>query len=204
MSTSLTPPRLNRVAKRNQTRAALLDAAATMFAARGIHATTLDAIAETAGLTKGAVYSNFAGKDALIQALLETRAERDGQRWMAAFANADDGDRLTSVADVASSSMHSDREWIALEMQFHLYALHNEAAREKLASHYARVRQAIATAIAGQAGLTEPELVTVSRGLPALSLGLGILAQLESNALSVAVWRELLERMIVGVKAGLS
>ena len=41
-----------------------------MFLRRGFHAASLDEIAEEAGYTKGAVYSNFAGKDDLFLALL--------------------------------------------------------------------------------------------------------------------------------------
>ncbi len=46
-----------------QTRSDLIAAARSVFLARGFHQATLDEIAEQAGYTKGAVYSNFAGKD---------------------------------------------------------------------------------------------------------------------------------------------
>jgi AcrR family transcriptional regulator len=51
-----------------QTRAELIAAAREVFLARGFHAATLEEIAERAGYTKGAVYSNFAGKDDLFRA----------------------------------------------------------------------------------------------------------------------------------------
>ena len=53
-----------------QTRADLIAAARQVFLARGFHPATLDEIAEQAGYTKGAVYSNFAGKDDLFLAVL--------------------------------------------------------------------------------------------------------------------------------------
>ncbi len=43
-------------------------AARTVFLRRGFHGASLDEIAEEAGYTKGAVYSNFAGKDDLYLA----------------------------------------------------------------------------------------------------------------------------------------
>ena len=61
--------------KKAQTRQRLLDAAATVFARRGIVAASLDEIAEEAGLTKGAVYSNFDGKDDLVDSLLHERLD---------------------------------------------------------------------------------------------------------------------------------
>src|SRR5262249_35827039 len=42
-----------------------------VFLRRGFHAASLDEIADEAGFTKGAVYSNFAGKDDLFLAMLE-------------------------------------------------------------------------------------------------------------------------------------
>jgi AcrR family transcriptional regulator len=50
---------------RAETRRRIIDAATTVFARQSIAATSLNDIAAEAGLTKGAVYSNFAGRDVL-------------------------------------------------------------------------------------------------------------------------------------------
>ena len=68
-----TPERLSREEKKARTRAQLIDAAATVFARRGFVAASLDEVAEEAGLTKGAVYSNFDSKDDLFQAVMDDR-----------------------------------------------------------------------------------------------------------------------------------
>jgi AcrR family transcriptional regulator len=65
---------LSREERKLQTRAAIVDAAATLFARDGIEATSLDRIAGTIGLTKGAVYSTFASKDDLIDAVADSRS----------------------------------------------------------------------------------------------------------------------------------
>lgn len=57
--------------KRALTRQKLIDAAAQAIAAKGFSATTLDEIAARAGLTKGAIYDNFASKDELFFAVIE-------------------------------------------------------------------------------------------------------------------------------------
>ena len=54
-------------------RRALLDAAAAVFARQGIEAASLDEVAAEAGFTKGAIYSNFDGKEGLIDALVADR-----------------------------------------------------------------------------------------------------------------------------------
>ena len=41
-----------------------------MFSERGIGGASIEAIAAAAGLTRGAVYSNFAGEEELIIAML--------------------------------------------------------------------------------------------------------------------------------------
>jgi AcrR family transcriptional regulator len=55
---------------RTGTRAKLFQAAASLIAAQGLHATTIDQIVERAGVAKGTVYYHFKGKDELFQALL--------------------------------------------------------------------------------------------------------------------------------------
>src|SRR5215207_2242026 len=57
--------------RRAETRQRLLDAAADLFATRGIEASSVDAIAERAERTSGAIYDHFGGKEGLLFALLE-------------------------------------------------------------------------------------------------------------------------------------
>lgn len=63
--------RLTRVESQAQTRQKLLDAARDMFSRDGYAATSIDRIADAAGFSKGAVYSNFAGKEAIFLEVLE-------------------------------------------------------------------------------------------------------------------------------------
>ena len=68
--------RVTRSERKARTRASCSLAARTVFLRRGFHGASLDEIAEEAGYTKGAVYSNFAGKDDLYLALLGAHYER--------------------------------------------------------------------------------------------------------------------------------
>jgi AcrR family transcriptional regulator len=52
--------------KRQRTRAALIEAALAIAAEQGFEAVTLNAVAARAGMTKGAVYSNFRSKAQLL------------------------------------------------------------------------------------------------------------------------------------------
>lgn len=54
-----------------QTREQILEAAEQVFLANGVAQTSLDQVAEGAGVTRGAIYWHFADKKALFRALLE-------------------------------------------------------------------------------------------------------------------------------------
>ena len=75
-------PVATRVARRTQaerteaTTAALVDAARELFARDGYDATSLDAVAARAGVTKGAVYHHFDGKPQLFEAVFSREIER--------------------------------------------------------------------------------------------------------------------------------
>jgi len=57
--------------KRARTRAKLLEAARDLIRERGYERTTLQAVAERAGMTSGAIYGNFKNRDDLFIALAE-------------------------------------------------------------------------------------------------------------------------------------
>src|SRR5262245_38746350 len=74
--------RLSRLERKSQTRAELLRAARVVFLRRGFHGASVDEIAEEAGYTKGAVYSNFAGKDDLYLAVLDAHYEERTEAYV--------------------------------------------------------------------------------------------------------------------------
>jgi len=58
--------------KRERTRAALLEAARALIRERGYERTTLEKVAQRAGMTTGAIYGNFKNRDELFIALGQT------------------------------------------------------------------------------------------------------------------------------------
>lgn len=57
-------------------RAALVDAAQHLFMERGFEATSIDAIAQAAGVAKVTVYSHFSGKAELFEAAIRTKCDQ--------------------------------------------------------------------------------------------------------------------------------
>ncbi len=68
-----------RVARRAGTRELIMDAATELFAGRGVTSTSIDEIAERAGIAKGSVYYNFESKAGLVEAVFARSSERFSQ-----------------------------------------------------------------------------------------------------------------------------
>lgn len=67
----------------------ILDAATACFSERGIHATTMQDICQRAGLSPGAVYCWFTGKEAIIDAVADERHARERDMLQAAATEGD-------------------------------------------------------------------------------------------------------------------
>jgi AcrR family transcriptional regulator len=120
--------RLTPEKRRAMTRDVLLDAAAEIFAERGFHGATLDQIADAAGFSKGAVYHNFASKDDLFLALIQRQSDAIVQ----GYADLEDPEDVTALADVyLSREGDLTKDW-ALVTEFDLYALRNPEVHERL------------------------------------------------------------------------
>jgi AcrR family transcriptional regulator len=134
--------------RRLETREELFAAAARVFARRGFHGTSLDAIAEEAGFSRGAVYYNFADKDELFLELLDRRCAERSQDLREVFADTDADVDATSrqaqlAADHALDAMTGDPEWRALYLEFLAHAARDAAFRRRFSKRTAEMRGAL-------------------------------------------------------------
>jgi AcrR family transcriptional regulator len=144
--------RTPRQEKRAQTRAALLDAAERLWAKHGIRGASLDEIAAQAGMTKGAVYSNFAGKTDLILALLDRYTQLElGHRTSSALR-----DTGRAPADrCADAGRHFARRLSAEEtrmkalllMELWLFGMRDFSAGWRIADWYQNHREGLAAGL---------------------------------------------------------
>jgi AcrR family transcriptional regulator len=134
--------------RRAQTTRRLLDAAADVFAQRGFHAATLDDIADAAGYTKGAVYANFAGKDALFLALLDRHLDDQVAQIDRMLAAPSDADLRAELRDASEEQLATGGSFGLLTLEFWLYAARDATARDALAARYRRIRDRLAAVIA--------------------------------------------------------
>ena len=141
--------RLTRAEAREQTRERLLAAAAQVFARRGFAAASVEEIAEAAGFSIGALYSNFGSKeDLFLQMSADYRARAVAR---AAQALQEHGTGTGAVAAELSrlltEATDKDAALVLLYSEFWLYAMRNPDARPDLAEQLNAPRRALETLI---------------------------------------------------------
>src|SRR6476659_3373086 len=132
--------------RRAETRARLIAAAADLFARKGFHAVSAEAVADAADRTTGALYSHFGGKDGLLLALVETWLEESAIRIASIVDEATDLDgRLRALwrGFTAPHDEHGDA-WILLEFELWLHAVREPVVAGRLAERYATYRAQLA------------------------------------------------------------
>jgi AcrR family transcriptional regulator len=121
-----------------------------VFARDGFHAATLDDIAAEAGLTKGAVYSNFSGKRELFLALLEEQVTRRARiaRSLLLDMPREPGHEASSMTAALAGRLGQlsaeEPGWQLLFIEFWLYAMRDPDAHRLLAATRRRLREDIA------------------------------------------------------------
>ena len=135
--------------RRARTRQALLDAAAVLFAERGVEGASVDAIAERADRTSGALYDHFGSKDGLLYALLEGWVDDIAAVTGAELSTATTLDeRMAILWRNVVDPVAGDGRWIALEHELWSYAARDDEARRYLARRYGAIWDAVGEGVA--------------------------------------------------------
>jgi AcrR family transcriptional regulator len=140
--------RLTRAQQQAQTRKRVLDAADEVFARRGFYAAGLEEIAEQAGFTRGAVYSNFRSKDDLALAIIEQRI-----KTVIALLDEVAAASKATVADAQAASLRfsellaGDRDWGPLFLEFVTHAARHAELAARMTGLYRGLADSIATVL---------------------------------------------------------
>lgn len=135
--------------QREEVRARIIVAAEKEFMARGYAATTMSGVAERAGYTKGAVYSNFESKAELFVSLIMGRFPRVLDEQVADVSGAVAPDeveqdaRVRLLAERLTLLTARDTAWHVLIMELAILAVHDEQA----AALYRRSRELVSAMI---------------------------------------------------------
>ncbi|MHB1517161.1 MAG: TetR/AcrR family transcriptional regulator [Acidimicrobiales bacterium] len=132
----------------------------------------MEEVAEEAGFSKGAVYSNFATKEELFLTLFEERTEQKLKLIDDVVSRAESlegrahegGERLATVIE-------RNRDWCLLFMEFWASAVRDPAIRRKFAAHYDAMRSRVAAVVEMQA-----QELGVTLSMPAADVATGLIA----------------------------
>lgn len=146
---------------RDETRSRLFEAAAEVFEERGIGAASVEAIAEAAGFTRGAFYSNFSDKDDLIMSMLEDHVAQTMTRHMDLLAeHRDPIDFVTALKAMDRTQQDPLGRLPLLHIELILYVARSAAHRPVLAQRLQGRRDMVTRIVAGTTpSLGEPERI---------------------------------------------
>jgi AcrR family transcriptional regulator len=181
--------RLDRRAMKERTRDRLLDAAAVIFARRGIEAASLDEVAEAAGYTKGAIYSNFAGKTDLIAALMDRRIMQQAAVAEVELEGVTLEQGLRTLDERSHAEGKAERDWAILATEFFLYAMRDARAQAVMAEQYERARTITAGMLAAKYAEAGAETPLPPRDLAIIieAVGIGVTLQSLLDPASVSI-----------------
>lgn len=171
-------PRLTRAESQARTREQLVATAKELFLRDGFTATSLEKVADEAGYSKGAVYSNFRNKNELCLAVLdEIHAEQVGLIAEAVGQATTMEDRLAAFGRWAEANIGNEA-WTALEVEFSVSTRRDRDVRAALATRDKAIRGMIAALAEAQAEDFDMALPlpadTVATALLSLGIGLGL------------------------------
>jgi AcrR family transcriptional regulator len=181
---------LRRDAERNRQR--ILEAAAELFAARGLEI-TLDDIARHAGLGVGTVYRRFPNKEQLIDALFEQRINDVGTAVEEALAVEDPWDAVVQFFERSAEQQASDRGLKEV-------LLGTAHGRDRVVHARERIAPLVTKLIerAQAAGAVRPDLSP--QDVPLIHMMLGAVVD-ASRDIDPELWRRYLALVLDGLRA---
>lgn len=199
--------RLTRAEAKARTRELLLDAAARTFARKGFAGASVEEIAEEAGFTVGALYSNFASKSELFLELMAGRARERVSETAQVLAEGHPtaettwtalGQQMIDVAD-------KDIDLAPLQAEFWLYAVRNPEVMDTFAARLRQRREPLERLI--EAGLRRtgqhPGDLAARLAIVVSALFQGMVRQrrLDPDHVSAELYGEALRWLFAGVMA---
>ncbi len=183
-------PRLRRAESRLRTKNQLLESARQIFAKNGFQGASVDMIAEHAGYSKGAVYSNFESKEALFLALLKERMSEEIGELRTLLSRNGSAEEIMQALEDKYRSLEKQEIWCLLATEFQLQAGRNPEFAAPFAALYRNQRRAIAEllkVLAEKMGAPVPShLDAIATSLIALTHGIALQRAADPRAVAAA------------------
>ncbi|HEX8083368.1 MAG TPA: TetR/AcrR family transcriptional regulator [Solirubrobacteraceae bacterium] len=168
----------SRAEKKLETRNRLIDAAGAVFARRGFHGASVEEVAAEAGLTTGALYWHFKGKQELFLALADQRVAARIEEIRTVNDRGGDASTLEhAIEQQFQEFIAREPEWPLLYYEFWVHGTRDPA----LSKEFTRRRRAVQTAIAE--GIEQrAKTYGVELPIPAKQIALGLNALMNGLA----------------------
>lgn len=189
-----------------ETRQRLLDAGRNVFARQGFGQGTVDEIAAVAGVSMGALYHHFSGKEELFRALLGQHVE-DARLELSVLQGATSlRDAVGRFVDFWSAHLRDDDEFGDLLLEFFAQASREPWAQEAIAGFFRQAYELLAEGLrlAQSAGFVRPDLDPHAAALLVFGLmeGISCVQAIDPAAIDLATlrdpWVDLIVRFIEG------
>jgi TetR/AcrR family transcriptional regulator, transcriptional repressor of aconitase len=183
-------------------RGEILEAAYRCFSEAGLHGTTMQAVAEAAGLSVGALYRYFDGKENLFAAL----AARAGERRRRVFEKLEKGAESEGLASVVAGMMaelgaSGATRSVRLDIRLWAEALDDAELAEALRSALADIREPVAERMRATERAARPTLDPEAVGRVVVSLLVGLeLQRAHDEGLDLQAYREVVRAMLSGLE----
>ena len=180
-------PRPTRAESQAATRADIIAAARRRFLGNEYAATSLDDIANDAGYSKGAVYSNFRDKPTLCRAVLESvHAEKMSEIVAIANGGSSLADQMSQIETWLERTV-GDVGWTMLELEFSVLSRHNPELTEMITDLHGGMHATVTAALESVATRPDPDadsaltVAALSDIILATMIGLGVQRAVNPN-----------------------
>jgi AcrR family transcriptional regulator len=136
MSTTTVRRRLTREESRAQTRERLINAARHLFVSNGYGGASIRDIADKAGYSQGAFYSNFSSKEDVLLELLRRHMEAEARHLFTVMGDSgQQPEQMLADLEAWAATLNRDADWCMLSIELQLHARRSPS----FAAEYKRV-----------------------------------------------------------------
>jgi AcrR family transcriptional regulator len=175
-------PRLNREESQARTRSLLIEAARSEIVKKGFALASVRDIAEAAGFSQGAFYSNFPDKEAILLELVQRHQSEERAKIEATLGQAQ-GDVANAMAGIEkwASTINSDPGFAVLATELQLQALRSPSFAQGYNDLNRKHRRALGTLVGRMFELFGKKLpgdpVEIATAFIALGRGMALMSK---------------------------
>jgi AcrR family transcriptional regulator len=178
--------RLTREESRIRTRRMLQEAATKEIARCGYAGTSVDSIAEAAGFSSGAFYSNYREKQEILIDIIRQKQAGESTEWQLLIQRGKTVDGIIGELSARAERFARDDDWLLLEIELELRAARDIEFRKVFSEYRSELRKearAVLERLFEKADRKNPDNIdTLADVLLAIFIGIGLYFKTETRS----------------------